>query len=191
MDSLSIELEDIDIVILSHEHWDHTGGLRAFLERNPNVTVYVPRSFKSAFKRQVIDAGAEVIEVGEPMRICRSVYSTGELGDSIREQSLVVCTDRGMIVITGCAHPGIGLIVKKARELIPDEVLLAMGGFHLMRAGEDEISDIVASLREAGVLNAGPCHCSGDNARHLFRAAYGDRYLEIGVGTTLTSADYK
>ena len=191
MDSLAIRPEDIDIVILSHEHWDHTGGLGAFLERNPSVTVYVPRSFERAFKKRVIDSGAEIVEVGEPARICSSVYSTGELGGSIKEQSLMVCTDGGMIVMTGCAHPGIGLIVKKARELIPDEVLLAMGGFHMARAGEDEISDVVASLREAGVLGAGPCHCSGDNARRLFRAAYGDRYLDIGAGTILTSADFE
>jgi 7,8-dihydropterin-6-yl-methyl-4-(beta-D-ribofuranosyl)aminobenzene 5'-phosphate synthase len=191
MDSLGVKLEDIDIVVLSHNHDDHTGGLMDLLARNRDVKVYLPKSFPAAFKERVTQAGAEVVEVKDPVEVCKDVYSVGEMGGWIKEQSLAVRTDEGLVVITGCAHPGIVPIVEKARELFEDDVLLAMGGFHLLRTGAGEVEDVINDLKDLGVAYAGPCHCSGDGARHLFKEKYGAKYVEIGVGTVLAGRSLK
>lgn len=188
MDSLSIEPGDIDIVLLSHKHGDHTGGMRALLDVNPGMTVYVPKSFSEGFKEEVRRAGAELVEVFDPVEVCRGVFSAGELGTDIKEQSLALNTDEGLIVITGCAHPGIVSIVNRAREVAHRDVLLAMGGFHLGRATVDEIEEVIDGFRRAGVSYAGPCHCSGDITRHLFREEYQENYISIGVGAVLEGA---
>jgi len=186
---LGLDPADVDAVVLSHEHRDHTGGLGEFLKANPEVTVYFPRSFGSGFRRRLGDGAGRAIEVKDPVAICENVYSTGEMGISIKEQGLILRTSRGLVVITGCAHPGIVAMVERAESLAGDDVLLVLGGFHLVRAGEGEIGDVIAGLKNLGVRHAAPCHCSGDLAREMFGKEFGDRYIEAGVGRSLTAAD--
>jgi 7,8-dihydropterin-6-yl-methyl-4-(beta-D-ribofuranosyl)aminobenzene 5'-phosphate synthase len=182
MNKLGINPKEIDLVFLSHIHGDHVGGLKGFLQENKNVTVFFPHSFPAYFKADLAAFGVQTVEIRDPALICKSVYSTGELGIGIKEQSLIIHTDKGLILITGCAHPGIENIVKAVRNLIEAEVLLAMGGFHLGAASRPVIEEIVCALEQSGVRYVGPCHCSGDLARQLFKTKYGNRYIDVGVG---------
>lgn len=192
MENLQIEPDQIDTVVLSHIHGDHVGGLFGLLEKNSEVTVSLPKSFPKSFKDEVKAAGAKLREVHEAMEIGgdSNVYTTGELDGGIKEQSLVIRTAAGLVVITGCAHPGVVNIVKKAKELFEgkEEVLFVMGGFHLGGASELRIKEIIASFKEMGVRYVGPCHCSGDRARGLFKEAYEENFLEVGVGSVVTLA---
>ena len=56
-----------------------------------------------SFKKEVKGYGIKLIKVQRPMKICEGVYSTGELRSDIKEQSLIIHTDEGLIVITGCS----------------------------------------------------------------------------------------
>lgn len=189
MEKLDINPEEIDLIVLSHIHGDHVGGLNRFLEINPEVDVYVPESFPKDSKDEIKEQGANVIDVQNSVEICENVYSTGELGTSIIEQSLIIQTEKGLIVITGCAHPGIVEIVEKAKTLTENKVLFVMGGFHLVKSRN--INDIVSNIRELGVLYVGPCHCSGDEAREIFKSEYGDNYINVGAGRIITTDDFK
>lgn len=191
MKKLSIDPEEIDLVVFSHIHGDHTGGLNSFLEKNKDVTIYMPESFPEGFKRDAKNYGATVVEVKEPMKICENVFSTGELGTSIIEQSLIIRTDIGLIVITGCAHPGIVKIVKKAKDVIKDDVLFVMGGFHLSSISKTELENIISDFRQLGVRYAAPTHCSGDNAKQLFEKEYQRNFLNIGAGKVITMQDFR
>ncbi len=182
MKKLKIDPGKIDVVILSHIHGDHVGGLDSFLKENSNLIVYLPQSFPDDFKHNVNSYGAEVVEVGGPVKICKNTFSTGELGGWIKEQSLVIRTNKGLVVITGCAHPGIVKIVEKAKELVSDEVLLVMGGFHLSGYSSGEIGKIILSFKDIGVVYVGLCHCSGYTARRLFKEEFGKNYIDVGVG---------
>jgi len=184
MDVLGLDPRAIDIIVLSHIHGDHVGGLGGILAVNEETTVYLPRSFPASFKEQV-KPYAHVVEVHEPMEIAEDIYTTGELGAGIIEQSLVLVTGRGSVVITGCAHPGIVNIVAKAKEITGGEVYLVMGGFHLGGASQATIESIVEDFRELGVQKAAPCHCSGDLARSTFEKAYGENFILAGVGSRL------
>jgi len=130
MEKMSINPEDIDIVVISHIHGDHVGGLDGFLERNGKVKVYIPAFFPDSLREKIKSSGAEYQDVTVSMKICDGVYTTGEMGTSIKEQSLVLNTGEGLAVITGCAHPGVVSIVEKARQILPDKsIYLVMGGF--------------------------------------------------------------
>ena len=189
MRQLAIDPNSVDIVVLSHIHGDHTGGLSGFLEKNPNVTVYLPASFPKKFKDNARDYRAKIVEIGEPSEICENVHSTGQLGKLIKEQSLIIRTDKGLIVITGCAHQGIVKIVNKAKSLLNDNILMVMGGFHLEWATSGKIEKIISAFKQLGVRYVGPCHCSGEKARSLFEKHFGKNYIDIGVGKIIAVGD--
>ena len=182
MQQLDIDPKEIDIVVLSHIHGDHVGGLNGFLKENINVMVYLPATFPMDFKKSLKRSGIKTIEVNAPVRICKGVYSTGVLGSMIKEQALMISSDRGMIVITGCAHPGIVHILQIAKKIIEDKILLVMGGFHLGAMRKPELEEIITDFRKLGVERVGPCHCSGDLARRMFKQEYGNGYMNVGVG---------
>jgi len=189
MEKLVIDPNSIDIVVLSHIHGDHTGGLKSFLEKNSGVTVYLPKSFPIKFKDEVKGCGAKTVEVEQPLEICENVYSTGQLGKLIKEQSLIVRTNKGLVVITGCAHPGIVKIVGTAKDLLKDDILLVMGGFHLEWATKGKLEKIISAFKKSNVRYVGPCHCTGDKARALFEKHFGKNYIKSGAGKVIRTAD--
>ncbi len=84
---LGIEPEVLDVVVISHAHQDHSGGLEAFLRQNHDVTVYLPQSLGAALKKAVKNSGAELVDVRAPMELFEDAYSTGELGSRTRAQA--------------------------------------------------------------------------------------------------------
>ncbi|NPV06857.1 MAG: MBL fold metallo-hydrolase [Anaerolineae bacterium] len=183
---LGLDPERIEAVVLSHIHSDHTGGLAGLLNRARGVTVYVPRSFPVGFKEQVRDADAQLVEVDGPRAIIPGVWSTGEVGEDIREQALVLESAEGLVVITGCAHPGIVRMVEQAKRIGEDvAVHLVLGGFHLGSQSAGQIEGIVSAFRRLGVEKVAPSHCSGDTARALFAAEYGEDCILSGVGWSI------
>jgi len=80
MRKLKIDPKKIDIVVLSHIHADHVGGLWSLLKQNKDIVVYLPESFPGSFKKRIEQIGASFISVQKHTKISENVYSTGELG---------------------------------------------------------------------------------------------------------------
>lgn len=185
MAKLGIEPKEIDIVMLSHAHGDHVNGLTRFLEHNSKVTAYIPISFPQQIKDEVKAAGAKLEEIDESGELLDGIFTTGELNGDIKEQSLVLITPKGLVVTTGCAHPGIVNIAKKAMEITGERIYLLVGGFHLGGASPSQIKYIVESLLQLKVEKVAPCHCSGEVARIVFSDYFGDNYIDCGAGKVI------
>ena len=190
MRKLGVDPGRIDIVVLSHVHGDHIGGLERLLAINSTVTVYLPRSFPAQLKNTLKSVGINIREVHGSTLICENVYSTGELGNGLKEQSLIIQTEQGIIVITGCAHPGIVDILFAAKRLLhADEVLLTTGGFHLPDKSPEELKGIAIAFKQTGVTHVGPCHCSGDLARQILDKEYRENFIHVGVGKEINGKE--
>jgi len=185
MEKLGIDSRTINTIVLSHIHGDHTGGLSGILEINSNPDVYLLSSFPDDFKNKVKSYRANVVEVVGPVKISESVSTTGELGTWIKEQALIVKTEKGLVVLTGCAHPGIVEMLREAKKITSEEIYLVVGGFHLSGTSDSKLRDIVKSFRELGVKKAAPCHCSGDRTRELFKEEYKENFIANGVGMVI------
>jgi len=175
MHQLGLKKEDIEIIALSHEHWDHIGGLDAVLHQN--VTVYVPSSFTRRTKKSIEEKAAEVVEVSGPADIVPGVHTTGELragaGGGIKEQSLVLDTKEGegVVVLTGCAHPGLENILEAAKRF--GELYGVIGGFH----GFDNLK----SLEKLKMVI--PCHCTVH--KEEIRRQYSEKAVWCGAGVVI------
>jgi len=191
MSKAGVDVNTIATIVLSHIHGDHTGGLEEFLKKNSKVNVYLPKSFLNRFKKKVILLGAKFVEVDKQTEICKNVYSTGQMGALIKEQGLILRTPKGLVIITGCAHPGIVKMVKTAKDLFDEQILLVMGGFHLEWATKGKIKGIIKAFDDINVKYAGPCHCTGEKARLLFADHFENRYINIGVGKVVKIKDLK
>jgi len=161
MEEIDIDPASITKLVLSHQHWDHIGGLPEILHANPGLTVYVPSSFSENLKRE-IKKRADLVEIKETVEISRGIWSTGELGDKIKEQSLVLCTENGSYVLTGCAHPGIDAIMDAA--LCYGDIKGIIGGLH--------DGDRFERLKGMELIAAGHCTVHKEKIKDAFPLKY-------------------
>jgi 7,8-dihydropterin-6-yl-methyl-4-(beta-D-ribofuranosyl)aminobenzene 5'-phosphate synthase len=183
LQTLGIDPAEIDLMVLSHIHYDHTGGMADFLKKNSQLKVYVPASFPEKIIEDIKATGATPATVSASVELQPNIFTLGEIGGAVPEQSLAVRTPKGMVIITGCAHPGILTVLHRAKSIFPDDQLyLVIGGFHLVNANKKQISEIIDGFKTLGVQKAAPCHCSGDETRRMFSEAYQNDFYEIGVG---------
>jgi 7,8-dihydropterin-6-yl-methyl-4-(beta-D-ribofuranosyl)aminobenzene 5'-phosphate synthase len=180
--TLGVDVTKVDVVVITHEHGDHTGGLWTFLEKKKNVPVYVPASFSKEFEQRVSAAGSQAIRIDTPQEICRGVHLTGELKGPANEHALIFDTSRGLAVLTGCAHPGIAKIVARSKSILNKDVYFVFGGFHLMEHSQAQVNQIIDQFQNAGVVKCGATHCTGDQQIEWFKQAYGKNYVPMGVG---------
>jgi len=167
MKRLNIDPAGIGKIILSHQHWDHIGGLPEVLQANPGLEVYVPASFSENLKREIKNR-ATLIEIKEPVEISRGIRSTGELGDKVKEQALILDTGNGSYVLTGCAHPGLAAILDTANRY--GKVKGIIGGLH--------DSEEFERLRGMELIAAGHCTAHREKIKEIFPA----EFVEIEVG---------
>jgi 7,8-dihydropterin-6-yl-methyl-4-(beta-D-ribofuranosyl)aminobenzene 5'-phosphate synthase len=137
---LKLDPKSIPEVFISHDHWDHLGGLPEFLQHHRDATIYLPGSCRKDF------GARQSVYVAGPCALSANLFSTGELPGA--EQSLVVNTPRGLVVVCGCSHPGVGPILAAAARF--GRVSALVGGLH----GFAEF-DLLADLNLIC-----PCHCT-------------------------------
>jgi 7,8-dihydropterin-6-yl-methyl-4-(beta-D-ribofuranosyl)aminobenzene 5'-phosphate synthase len=188
MKTMGVSPDGLEAVVISHDHWDHTGGLGDVLTAKKGLKVYICPGFSEEFKKNVEQLGGTLIERSDFDEIKKDIYTTGTiLGEykalPIEEQALTVKSYRGITVITGCAHPGIVKMMEKVKERFPGEKLYCVfGGFHLKNSGEEEVNTVMEKLQALGVGKFGPAHCSGDKAIGMFRERFGSDHITIAAG---------
>jgi len=188
LSSLAVDINKIAAVIISHDHWDHWGGLWDLLKERKGLKVYACPGFGKEFKDKVKEAQAELIEAEKFTEISQNIFITGEIPGSFRgkympEQAAILKTINGLTIITGCAHPGILKIVEKVKNKFPVEpVYLVLGGFHLMESDKRAIEIVAENFKIMNVIKAGPTHCSGEAAEDIFKEYYAENFVSIKAG---------
>ena len=164
MKKLGIDPLIIQDVFISHSHFDHIGGLAAFLGKNDQVTVFVPVSLRG------MKYAKKVVYVSGPEELYENIYSTGEL-DQI-EQSMVVNTEKGLVLFVGCSHPKMKKILKTASQF--GRVHAVIGGLHGFKKFK--------LFRDLGVIC--PTHCTQRISE--IKNTYPQKLKKGGVGQIIT-----
>jgi len=182
--ALKIPPGGIQNVVLSHEHNDHTGGMQSLLNAGAEPKLYVPPSFSAGIKTQFRNQ-TKLIEARPGLKIAERMYTIGEMPGPPPEQGLVIDTPEGLVVITGCAHPGVEKMVLEAKRQYKEDIYLVLGGFHLGSDSDARINAIIKEFQRLGVKYVAPCHCTGDHAIGMFRNAFGEDFIRVGVGAVI------
>ncbi|HNY14101.1 MAG TPA: MBL fold metallo-hydrolase [Bacteroidales bacterium] len=183
---LGIDASKIDIMVISHEHGDHTGGIAAFVKMKTGIPVIIPHLFSQEFKSGLSEMGLLPTLIEEPAMICPHLWTSGEFDYEIAEQALVLDTKKGLVVMTGCSHPGINEMLKKIKSSFGKDIYMVFGGFHLMNKSEKEMNLIISDMKALGIEKCGATHCTGDKQIKLFKTAFGENFFELGAGYRFT-----
>ncbi|UCF97693.1 MAG: MBL fold metallo-hydrolase [Spirochaetaceae bacterium] len=232
--NLGLHLNDLDALVLSHNHYDHTGGLEFLVDlysRVPPIYAH-PKTFSQSYRKSkggkgstaervtgrpigfpyplgltgLQTRGIELTMNREPMEIHRDIWLGGEVlrncpfedvgksffidaelsqvDDVVDDQALILKTDAGLIVITGCCHSGIVNTMEAVASLFPGSPVRAVvGGFHLFEADAGRIKRSVEYLKglHPQLIVAG--HCSGFDALCTLRRTFGKRFHRLSVGS--------
>ena len=184
MQTLELAPKDFPDMFISHFHGDHTAGMPWICKENPSVNCHLP----STWYQELKDSGKlppHSHGYDRPTHILGPFYSTGDHFTAFHEQGLVVKTESGGVLITGCGHPGPVHMIRLAEKELDMDIHTLIGGLHLMRMSDTQLKDLSDELKALGIERICPTHCTGEHAIAYLKSSFGEGYMEGGAGQVL------
>ena len=227
VDALGVDLARIDKIVLSHGHFDHTGGLRPLLQKMKRKVDIVahPDVWSAKYNRyenrppkyigipyqpaELEGLGARFNLSRESVVLADGVITTGEVpmktgyetidphlyvkeGNEFKpdpvmdDRGIIVKTDKGLVVVLGCAHRGMINTLYHAQELTGvKDIELVVGGSHLIGSSEERIWQTIAALKELGVRRLGLCHCTSLPVEAVLAHEFGEGFFFNSTGSRI------
>lgn len=241
-EKLGIDLSDLDAVVLSHGHYDHSGGVPRLLPLLSRGTpIYTGDGFFSLKYKRLDFAfsggGASAPESAAlpgsplfryngnpfpaelisayPVRLTRITDSSFRLapriflfrdflrncpfelpnprfylGDSSGfwqdlfedEIALGLLTGKGLVLVSGCAHPGIINMLRTVSKRTEVPLYAVLGGTHLVEAGEERLTKTLEAFRELGLVKIAVSHCTGREGENRIRDVFAEQFIRNNTG---------
>ncbi len=106
--------------------------------------------------------------------------------DFSHEQSLVLDTEKGLVIFNSCSHGGADNIIREVQETFPDKKIYALvGGFHLVRTPEKEVQKLAERIKTTGIQRIYTGHCTGKSAYSILKAELGDGATQLKTGLVM------
>jgi 7,8-dihydropterin-6-yl-methyl-4-(beta-D-ribofuranosyl)aminobenzene 5'-phosphate synthase len=194
-DALGIDLAKTDFIILSHNHWDHTGGLRFHnftdkkkLITHPDVLIKLPKEqsdkikndFNLVSSKKSLEFTKNIFYLGEIPRINNYEFGNYKNDRMLDDSAIVIRTDKGAIVITGCSHSGICNICDYAKIISGQNLHAVIGGFHLFEENKYAIEKTIEYFKKEKPRILAPMHCVDFPTQVKFHLNFGSQKYSTG-----------
>jgi len=201
----NVDLKDIDYLVFSHGHYDHTGGLPYFKPGKQTRIIAHPHSLLPKYDGERYigfpkKADKFIIELEEkPFQLTEHVWFLGQipgerkthLGHYIKENArhkdfllddtaLAINEKNHLILLAGCAHSGIVNIVKCAINLFSKKEVILIGGFHMLNYSGEEVHKTIEELKKLNITTVYPGHCTGNAAIEALLSSFRGERLHSG-----------
>lgn len=120
--------------------------------------------FEMSPKRFVVDRGDKI-----------------EIDNFEDEICIVIKTSEGLVVVTGCSHPGILNMLSSIKDIFNEKIYAVYGGTHLVEADDSRLEKTLAEMKKLGVKILGFSHCSGEKITELIKKD--DEFLSCQLNT--------
>ncbi len=200
MQKLGITIHDVDVIVISHDHPDHVGGYQwwpshtfSLWTTQPDlgdIPVYVPEAMTYP--------GLSPAVATQPHRIAAGVYTMGtipyrEVASMSKyqlsrvEQALAVNVEGlGLVLISGCGHPGVPNMLNRAAMLFDQPVVGLVGGLHYTNQSKRDLQGNIDLLHAAHLrLLAISPHDTEPGTIQIFRDEFPGIYQNIAVGSEI------
>jgi 7,8-dihydropterin-6-yl-methyl-4-(beta-D-ribofuranosyl)aminobenzene 5'-phosphate synthase len=158
---LNVSVDIVDYAVVSHEHTPHYGGYRYIAREAPLTEVYIPYGSYESLGRMLLSSGLRPREVVKWTKLGNGIYVAGPYYGPPYEQLLVIEHEKGLVVLSGCLHPGLQ-VLRDITSRLQKRLYAIIGGFHLKNAPRDTLEkarDLLSELKPQLVV---PLHCSGE-----------------------------
>ncbi|MBK8049107.1 MAG: MBL fold metallo-hydrolase [Anaerolineales bacterium] len=200
MAALGLGIDDFDAVVISHHHPDHVGSVDWWLNNTFSLGVhqddlgskeiYTPIAMHYPGAGPIVSATPRILAPGVATLGNLSfvnVFPLSLLEPLMQEQVLAVNVESvGIVLITGCGHPGVERIITHAEQVLNRPIAGIIGGLHLGDAAESELQDEIATVRklEPAIVALSP-HDSSEGVIAVWRTAFPAAYRDLKVGAGL------
>jgi len=223
---LGIDFTNLQGIMFSHGHFDHTGGLKQVLEKAGKIPIYAhPDLFSEHYSKnsgkmhnigvpwpqaELEKLGADFkfsaapykvtpdlllsgevprlskVETGDPNLLSLAENGT-EITDPLHDDlSLFINTDKGLVILLGCAHAGLLNIIDHAIKVTGNKkIYMVLGGTHLKFCSEEQMTATLNRLEELDVDLIGASHCTGLRGARMLAERFGERFFSASVGVKI------
>jgi 7,8-dihydropterin-6-yl-methyl-4-(beta-D-ribofuranosyl)aminobenzene 5'-phosphate synthase len=192
-EKLGVDLRNVDIVVISHGHMDHAGGLPYFLELNDKAIVYMSKKaqnspeLKNMLSRMEKEYSNRIQSIDEVTEIGEGTYILTEIkGNELNEIVLILKDRFGVVLFTGCSHSGILNIIEAVTKEFPNGFIRAVfGGFHLSGQSSNEVESLGKQMCNFRIGKIYTGHCTGIKAYLILKSLLGDKLEYLATGTRI------
>ena len=221
---LGIDLRLAQSVVLSHGHFDHTGGLEYLFSSGASPRVFMhpdavrtrygclqtpphkPIGMREEIAAMLGERAADITRTSKPTQIAGKIWVTGPIPrrtsfedtggpfyvdhdclvpDAIvDDQALWLETEKGIVVLFGCAHSGVVNTLDYIATLIGvTQFYAVIGGLHLVNASPERLEHTAAAFESRHVQIIVPCHCTGDAPMAFLADRFPRQFRNAGAGS--------
>ena len=102
------------------------------------------------------------------------------------EQSLVIDTDKGLVIFNSCCHGGADTIITEVQKSYPNKKIYALvGGFHLYKSTDEDVKALADRIKKTGIEKIYTGHCTGKKAFEILKKELGDKAQQLYVGLVI------